>query len=121
MGTSSAKDVFEHFDSSIQIIDKAKLLQVFSDSPNVNLAFLELLKESRREAELNELLDIGTCGLHIVHNVFQHGEKTSNWNAKKHLSAMSKIFQKSPSRQADFPLTFCSTRWTENAIVAKKA
>ena len=45
---------------------------------------------------------------------------------------MSKIFHESPSRQADFekltsstkadfPLLFCSTRWTENAIVAKKA
>ena len=70
MGKSSAKDVFEHFDSSIQTIDKAELWQVFPEGPNVELAFLELLKESRREAELNELLDFGTCGLHIVHNVF---------------------------------------------------
>ena len=48
MGKSTTKDVFEHFDSSIQIIDRAKLLQVFSDGPNVNLAFLELLKDRRR-------------------------------------------------------------------------
>ena len=83
MGKSSAKDAFEHFDSSIQTIDKAKLLQVFSDGPNVNLAFLELLKEGRLEAEVNEVLDIGTCSLHIVHSTFQHAEKASNWNVKK--------------------------------------
>ena len=40
------------------------------------------------------LLDVGTCGLHIVHNAFQHGEKASNWNVKKKLSAMWKIFPK---------------------------
>ena len=78
MGKSSAKDVFEHFDFSLQTIDKAKLLQVFCDSPNINLPFLDLLKESRHEAELNKLLDIDTCGLHIVHNAFQHGKKESN-------------------------------------------
>ena len=132
MGKLSAKDVFENFDSSIQTIDKTKLLQFFSDGPNVKLAFLELLKESRREDELNELLDIGTWGFHVVHNAFQHGKKASNWNVKKHLSAMGKIFPESPSRRADFeklisstksdfPLPFCSTRWTENAIIARKA
>ena len=78
------------------------------------------------------MLDIGTYGLHIVNNAFQHGKKASNWNVKKHLSTMSKIFHESPSRQADFekltsstkadfPLPFCFTRLTENAIVAKKA
>ena len=78
------------------------------------------------------MLDIGTCGLHLVHNAFQHGEKASNWNVKKHLSAMSKIFHESPPRRADFEkltsstkadflLPFCSTRWTKNAKVAKKA
>ena len=132
MGKSSAKDVFEHFKSCTETIDDLKLLQVYSDGPNVNLAFLNLLNESRSESELSKLLDIGTCSLHSVHNAFQHGEKASNWNIKKHLSAMSKIFYESPSRRsdyekltsstkADFPLPFCTTRWTENAKVAKKA
>ena len=93
MEKSFAKYVFEHFDCSIQTLDKAKLLEVFSDGPNVNLAFFELLKESRREAELNELLDIGTCGLHILH-------KASNWNVKKTLERKSKIFHESPSGRA---------------------
>ena len=45
MGKSSAKDAFEHFDSSIQTTGKAKFLQVFSYRPNVNLAFPELRRK----------------------------------------------------------------------------
>ena len=108
-GKSSAKDVFEYFDSSIQTIDKAKHFQVFSDGPDINLAFLELLNESRHEAELKELLDIGTHGLHIAHNAFQHGKKASNWNVKKHLSTMSRIFHESPLMQTDFEMFTSST------------
>ena len=48
------------------------------------------------------MLDVGTCGLHVVHNAFQHGKKASNWSVKKHWSAMSKIFHESTSRRADF-------------------
>ena len=129
MEKSFAKYVFEHFDCSIQTLDKAKLLEVFSDGPNVNLAFFELLKESRREAELNELLDIGTCGLHILH-------KASNWIVKKTSERNEQNFPRKPlgaskmqanfekltsSTKADFPLHFFFTRLTENAIVAKKA
>ena len=108
-GKSSAKDVFEYFDCSIQTIDKAKLFQFFSDGPDINLAFLELLKESRREAELKELSDIGTHGLHIAHNAFQLGKKASNWNVKKHLSTMSRIFHQSPLVQGDFEKFTSST------------
>ena len=63
MRKSSAKDVFEYFDSLILSIENAK---VFSASPNLNLAFLELLKESRYEVELKELSDIGTYDLHCT-------------------------------------------------------
>ena len=39
MGKSSANDVFQHFDSFIETIYKTKLLQVFSDGPNMNLEY----------------------------------------------------------------------------------
>ena len=71
-------------------------------------------------------------GLHIIHNSFKHEEKESNGNIKKLLNLMSKLFDESPSRRAnyeritfasksDFPLLFCSHRWVENDVFAKKA
>ena len=132
MGKSAAIDVLEHFNSCVESIEKHKILQVFSDGPNVNLSFLKLLDEHRRDADLNPLINIDTCGLHTVHNSFKHGEKESDWNIKKLLNSIFKIFDESPSRQADyerinsasksdFPLCFCSHRWVENDVVANRA
>ena len=81
MGKSAAVDVLEHFNSCVE--SSKKKLQVFSDGLNVNLSLLKILNEHRCDAELNPLIDIGTCGLHIIHNSFKHGEKESNWNIKE--------------------------------------
>ena len=100
MGKSAAIDVLEHFNSCVESIEKHKILQVFSDGPNVNLSFLKFLDEHRCDADLNPLINIGTCGLHTVHNSFKHGEKESDWYIKKLLNSMFKIFDESPSRRA---------------------
>ena len=75
------------------------------------------------------MLDVGTCGLHTVHNGFKHDGKTSGWSIDKALGAMHKIFDQSTSRRGDYesltrevyPLKFCSHRWAENQIVAERA
>ena len=133
MGKSSAQDVYTHFKSCAKSLEDAKYLQISSDGPNVNLAFLEILKDSRTEPDCDKkLINIGTCGLHIMHNAFKHCEKASTWDVKKLLSAMYKIFHESPSCRADYekltsalptdyPLKFSSHRWAENENVAKKA
>ena len=109
-----------------------KILQVFSDEPNVNLSFLKILDEHRRDAELNPLIDIGTCVLHTVYNSFKYGKKDGNWNIKKLLNLMFKLFDESRSRCAghesitsaskcDFTLRFYSHRWIGNDVVSRKA
>ena len=50
-------------------------MQVFSDGPNVNLSFLKILDEHRRDAEVNPMIDIGTCGLHTVRNSLKQRER----------------------------------------------
>ena len=113
-------------------IDVKKIVQVMSDGPNVNLLFLKLLNESRAEEELSRLIELGTCGLHTLHNGFQHGEKASGWELKSLLKGMYKIFDESPARRADYEkltsaigcdyaLQFCSHRWIENERVAARA
>ena len=54
----------------------------------MNLAFLNLAHENRKDDLLDPLIDIGTCSLHTLHHSFQTGEKTTDWNIKKLLSSI---------------------------------
>ena len=65
MGKASAKDVFESFSAYLSGISESKLLQVFSDGPNVNLSFLDLLEEDRNEEELTNLFIL----VHVVYTL----------------------------------------------------
>ena len=78
LGKSSANDICSHFEQCLGPLEKEKL-QVSSDVPNVNLIFFKGVTEKRKDEELNQLIDLGTCGLHTVHNAFKHGEKASDW------------------------------------------
>ena len=67
LGKSSANDICSHFEQCLGPLEKEKL-QVLSDGPNLNLLFLEVLTEKRKDEELNQLIDLGAfvCTLHIV-------------------------------------------------------
>ena len=75
MVRSLAEDVLQTFLAGISNLDQSKILQVASDGLNVNLLFLKNLAESREVKELLLLLDIGRCGLHVIHNSFKTGAK----------------------------------------------
>ena len=95
----------------------------------MNLSFLNMVLEQRRDDNMKQLFEVGTCGLHIVHNAFKHGAKASGWCFGKILKAMYKIFDQASSRKGDYEkltrgtysLQFCSHRWAENKVVADRA
>ena len=89
-----------------------------------------MLQTRREEEELEELDDIGCCGLHVVSAAFHTGVKATEWNLQKTLHAMWKLLAKLPKRRGDFikegtvqsfPLKFVKKRWMENEIVATTA
>ena len=94
--------------------------------------FLKVLTEKHKDEELSQLIDLGTCGLQTTHNAFKHGEKASDWQLKKLMSSMSKIFHETlggcadyktvtDAMEKDYPMQFVTHRWVENDVVAKKA
>ena len=85
-GKATAKDVYDNFKCSISR-DGKKIIQVSSDSPNVNLKFLNLMRENRKESNLPELSEIGRCGLHVVHGGFKYGLNATKWDLDEILSA----------------------------------
>ena len=97
------------------------------DGPSMNLKFLRLLQSERKKKDIQELLDIGTCGLHTIHGAFKTGTEASGWEIKKTLKAAYTILQDSPARHDDYqsvtgsskvPLGFYATRWIEDKPVA---
>ena len=45
------------------------------DGPNVNWKFYHNLLQERKGEELPDLLNIGSCSLHVVHGSFEKGAK----------------------------------------------
>ena len=75
------------------------MLQLSMDGPNTNWKVFELLFSYRNEKEWSNLLNLGSCGLHIVHGAFQTGIKATNWEVEEVLKAMFKLFHDSPERR----------------------
>ena len=116
--------------NSLSMVGAEKLIQISMDGPNVNWDVLKTHSQHRAKEEMPSLIELGSCGLHIVHGALQTGMKESGWKPEKVLHAMWKIFDESPARRdiyiretsCDvFPLHFCKTRWVEDGLVAGQA
>ena len=55
-----------------------KLMIMLSiDGPSTNWKVYENLKYHRTEKEFPQIVDVGSCGLHVVHGAFQTGMKAN--------------------------------------------
>ena len=87
-GCSTTDNVHETFQNGISEVDESQVMQVSFDGPNVNLTFFKKYASMEEEKELDPLMDVGTCGLHVVHNSMKAGAKVSEWELHKLLKAM---------------------------------
>lgn len=106
----------------------SKILQLSMDGPSVNWKVFRLLQNELSETSY-QLLDIGSCGIHTIHNAFKMAFKKSNWQLDVFLRSCYYLFKDSPARRADytrvtgsstFPMKFVGVRWLENQCVAKR-
>jgi hypothetical protein len=56
------------------------IIQVSMDGPNVNWSFFEKLQVKIEKDFSNKLIDVGSCGLHILHNAFKAGISETKWD-----------------------------------------
>ena len=129
LGHATADTVFEIFESVGSELGYSGLLQLSMDGPNVNWRVFEMVQASVQTQTSKELLNVGSCGLHVLHNSFRDGAGATNWNIEHALSSFWWLFKDSPARREDFtevtrssifPLKFCSHRWVENVQVAER-
>ena len=96
----------------------------------VNWNAFDSLNADHSENEFSCLINIGSCGLHIIHGTFKTSFQSFEWNLQKILKAMWRFFLDSPARRdiyvrinssSGFPLRFCVTRWVEGEQVTARA
>ena len=100
------------------------------DGPNVNWKFYTNLTKKRNSEKLPQLLNIVSCGLHIVHGGLQKSANESGWKLVHLMRPLLQLFHDTAARREDFvkltgstvfPLKFCPHRWVEDVDVAVRA
>ena len=130
LGHASAEDMLEKFHSCKENLSFRNLIQLSMDGPCVNWKFYKMVEDELKNDYNCNLLNTGSCGIHIVHGAFQDGCKAAGWTVQQTLSSLYWLFKDSPARRDDyskvtgssvFPLKFCQHRWLENVSVAERA
>ena len=130
LGHATAAIMVNAFLDVCRGVNLNRMLQLSMDGPNVNWSFYGKLMAEVHDDRNHSLIDIGSCGLHVVHNAFKAGFEATGWDVKSFLWALYTIFYETPARREDytaitssvvFPLKFCLHRWVENATVAARA
>ena len=130
LGHATADIMKENFVESVKCLQLTNLYQISMDGPNVNWKFHSELAEEMRDDYNCEFLNIGSCGLHVLHGSFKDGLEASGWEIDSYLTSSNKLFKDAPARSEDFknvsgsqklPAKFCKHRWLENVSVANQA
>ncbi|XP_078027544.1 uncharacterized protein LOC117265688 [Epinephelus lanceolatus] len=129
MGHSTAQDLLSHLKECMDKLDLRGLVSLSMDGPSVNWKLFDLFqKEQAKQYGGVQLVCVGSCGLHTLHNAFKCG--FTAWQLDKLLRAMHTLFHNVPARREDyitvtkssvFPLSFCAHRWVENLPVVERA
>ena len=53
------------------------------NEPNVNIKLLKMIQAEQSENDQHQLTDIGSCGLHTIHNAFKTRAESTGWRMKK--------------------------------------
>lgn len=131
LGHATALDLINCFETHVERkIRYANLVQVSMDGPNVNWAVFDKLQTKLETENNKKLLNIGSCGLHTLHNAFKAAVSDTDWDIGHKLSALHTLFDETPARREDYekvtrqqlyPLQFCAHRWVENVCVFERA
>ena len=130
-GYGTADNLMEHFtkgvlESGLSVKD---IIQVSMDGPNVNWKFFGDLRKKIGDDYGTALINIGSRGLHVVHNSFKSGMDATGWQVSSFLSSHYYLFKDAPASKEDLftttgstlmPLKFVSHRWLEIVPVCER-
>lgn len=132
VGHGTADNLMDHFTKSVleSGLQAKNIIQVSMDGPSVNWKFYGELKKKVNTDYGITLINIGYCGLYVVHNSFKRGMDATGWQVSSFLSSLYYLFKDATARREDFvtisgstlmPLKFVSHRYLENVPVCQRA
>ena len=129
LGRAIAEDLLKAFKDCFPHADLLKkVCQLGMDGPSVNWKMHRLFMDELAEMSDTKLIDIGSCGIHVVHGAMKSGFESSSWGIQKFIHASYYVFRHSPACQAaftfvtkssNFPKPFVGVRWLENLLVVE--
>ena len=129
LGHATADNLFIELEDCCGELGKEGIVQLSMDGPNVNWATFDKLTNDIESETGKSLLNVGSCGLHIVHNAFKAAYSVLDWDIQHKLNSLYWLFKDSPAKREDFteltgcsifPIKFCAHRWLENVSVCKR-
>ena len=100
-GNATARDVADKMIPVLGWIGVKNLVQLSMDSPHVNWKIFDMLRKGVLGDVNKSLHNIGSCGLHVMHNAFQDGCKASGWDIEHALSSLYWLFNSDCSLHKD--------------------
>ena len=80
LGHTTLQDLCSHFIDVTKDLNSTRLYQISMDGPSVNIKFYnEFIKTHKCH---HQLIDMGSCSLHIIHGALRTGEIKSEWYSK---------------------------------------
>ena len=89
-------------------------LKVSMNGPNVNWKFVDMFSQQLINEYSTTVLNIGSCGLHIIHGAFKRGSERTGWKLDNFFSSIFKLFKDTPATRDDY------THVTGNSVFAFK-
>ena len=130
LGHAQACHLVNSIEALQTTLNFGNLVQISMDGPNVNWSAYNTVSKKIKTDYGHELLNIGSCGLHQVHNAFRAGSQATQWNMDSFLCSLYSLFKNVPARREDFtthsestvfPLKFAPHRWVENGKALARA
>ena len=98
----NAKNLCDVLICSLKDLSAEHLIQFSMDGPSTNWCVLQLLNDDREEKGYPQIINIGSCGLHVMHGAFKAGMEAAGWNVGKVLKSMWQLFHDSPARRETY-------------------
>ncbi|KAK5880613.1 hypothetical protein CesoFtcFv8_023623 [Champsocephalus esox] len=102
MGHHTAAHIYERVETVCLDIGFQNRIQLSMDGPNVNWKLFSIAQQNIEGQTGKKMLNVGSCGLHILHNSFRAGCAATHWELGHALSTLKWLFKDVPARREDY-------------------
>ena len=116
------------FKNATSGVKHLRIINIGFDGVAANIKLMRLLKGQYKE-EGHEVIDFGSCFLHLMNNAIKTAHEKTNFGVAEYLEGAYFYFKYSSSKMSDLlqidekcelPLPFCTTRFLENIEPTKR-